>query len=65
MNQQENREDDIQTESLADLPVTDEQAEQAKGGSEEAKIPPGSTVTFTYLVRNTGSVPASNESVRS
>lgn len=33
MNQQENREDDKQTESLADLPLTTEQAEETKAGA--------------------------------
>jgi len=32
MNQQDNREDDIQTESLADLGLTGEQAEETKAG---------------------------------
>lgn len=34
MNQEENREDEIKTESLTDLPVTDEQADRTKGGPE-------------------------------
>jgi Ca2+-binding RTX toxin-like protein len=33
MNQQENREDDIKTESLADLELTTEQADETKGGA--------------------------------
>ena len=32
MNKQETNEDDIQTKPLADLPVTDEHAEETKGG---------------------------------
>jgi hypothetical protein len=32
MNQQENREDDIKTESLADLELTGEQAEETRAG---------------------------------
>ena len=58
MNQKRNSEDNKQTESLADLEVTAEQAEDAKGGI-------GSTVTWTYKVTNTGDVPAPSESVRS
>jgi hypothetical protein len=58
MNQKRNREDEKQAESLADLDVADEQAEETKGGV-------GSTVTFTYLVTNPGNVPASSESVKS
>lgn len=33
MNQQDNRDDDIQTESLPDLPLAGEQAEDAKAGT--------------------------------
>jgi hypothetical protein len=33
MNKQNNHEDNIQTESLADLPLTNEQAEENKAGS--------------------------------
>lgn len=45
----------LQAEALTDLPVADEQAEQAKGGSEEAKSRPiGSPVTWTYIVTNPG-----------
>ncbi|HZM90583.1 MAG TPA: hypothetical protein VFF31_28950 [Blastocatellia bacterium] len=32
MNKQDNCEDDIQTESMADLPLTGAQAEETKGG---------------------------------
>lgn len=32
MKQQDNRKADIQTESLTDLPVADEQADETKGG---------------------------------
>ena len=34
MNQQEKRENEIKDESLIDLPVTDGQADQTKGGPE-------------------------------
>jgi hypothetical protein len=34
MNQKENREGEIKTESLTDLSVTDEQADRTKGGPE-------------------------------
>ena len=33
MNQQQDREDDVQTKPLADLPLNDEQAEATKAGS--------------------------------
>jgi hypothetical protein len=33
MKKQNNREDDIQTKSLADLPLTTEQAEETKAGT--------------------------------
>ena len=36
MNQQDNCEDDIQTESLADLELTTEQAEQTRAGAQLA-----------------------------
>lgn len=45
----------IQADALTDLPVSAEQAEQAKGGAEETKARPvGSQVTFTYMVTNPG-----------
>ena len=44
MNQQDNREDDIQTKSLADLPLTSEQAEETKAGGETRAV--GSFLAF-------------------
>ena len=47
MKQQENCEDNQQTESLADLQVTEKHAEEAKGGR--------GVITYTYTVNNTSS----------
>ena len=50
-----NEDINIQADALSDLPVSDEQAQQAKGGTEEAKTRTvGSTVTWTYIVTNPG-----------
>ena len=47
MKQHEDCEDNKQTESLADLPVTEKHAEQATGGR--------GVITYTYTVNNTSS----------
>jgi len=39
MNQQDDREDDKQAESLADLPVADEQADEVRGGPLTVMVP--------------------------
>jgi hypothetical protein len=48
MNTKTNCEDSNQTDALADLPVTDEQAEQAKGGDSSNPNLTASTGWFRY-----------------
>jgi hypothetical protein len=53
MNRQDNCEDDIQTESLADLPLTDAQAEVTKAGPTTV-AGTGGTFTLTFRGADVG-----------